>query len=66
MIKRLPSFDACSDKRLLILKAVQNKELDCGEIASVAGMSWHAVFWHLKILVNTELLSVVKTRNFNF
>ena len=65
MIKRLSSFDACSGKRLLILKAVQNKELDCGEITSVTSMSWHAVFWHLKILVNTGLLTVVKARKLN-
>ena len=65
MIRRLACFDACTTKRLLVLKAVQDRELDNGEIASVTGLSRNAVFWHLKILVAAGLLSIVKSRKLN-
>ena len=65
MIKRRESFDAVTKKRLPILQALQNRELDNGEVALTVCMNRAAVFWHLQILKRAGLISEICTRKLN-
>jgi len=67
MLKRLPSFDAVTDKRLPVLTALKEREgLDCGEVSVRTGLSRKAAYWHLKILAKAGLAKERVTRKHNF
>lgn len=57
MIKRRPSFDCCTGARLQLLKILQDKEMDNGELAAKFGKSRAATYWHLQMLLSAGLIS---------
>ena len=65
MIKRLECFSVITERKKPILKALQNRELDCGEISIRTGMSRSSVLWHLKSLQDCGLIKAMEGKKIN-
>lgn len=55
-MKRLECFDCVNAKRFRILKVLEGRSLDLGEISSLTGFKKNTIFYHLKILLSANLV----------